>query len=83
MDQEKLSQLVNDRRWAELKEEVVKLHPVDLARLLSELDFEERRRVVKMVPHETVENLLPELPEDLLIEVILAFPSSQEKAPSS
>jgi magnesium transporter len=75
LEQERLSQLVKDRRWAELKEEVVNLHPVDLASLLSELDFEERRRVVKMVPHETVENLLPELPEDLLIEVILSFPS--------
>jgi magnesium transporter len=70
-----LRQLVSDRRWNELKEEVVKLHPVDLARLLSDLDSEERKRVVKMVPHETVENLLPELPKELLIEIILAFPS--------
>ncbi len=58
-----------------MKEEVINLHPLDLARLLSELDSKERRRVVKMVPPETVENLLPELPKDLLIEVILAFPS--------
>jgi magnesium transporter len=75
VEQDSLIQFVKDRRWSELKEEVVKLHPVDLSRLLSELDSEERKRVVKMVPHETVENLLPELPKDLLIEVILAFPS--------
>jgi magnesium transporter len=75
VEQERLIQLIKDKRWSELKEEVVKLHPVDLSRLLSELDSAERKRVVKMVPQETVEHLLPELPKDLLIEVILAFPS--------
>jgi magnesium transporter len=72
---ERLTLLIKDKKWSELKEEIIELHPVDLARLLSELDFEERRRVVKMVPPETLENLLPELPKDLLKEVILAFPS--------
>jgi magnesium transporter len=71
---DRLSELVKERRWTELKEEVVNLHPVDLARFLDELDSEERKRVVKMIPPDTVEELLPELPEDHLIEVILAFP---------
>jgi magnesium transporter len=75
VEQDRLIQLIKDRQWSDLKGEVISLHPVDLARLLSELDSEERRRVVKMVPHETVERLLPELPKDLLIEIILAFPS--------
>ena len=75
MDQEEMSQLIAQKRWSELKERVIKLHPSDLATHLSELTSDERKRVVKMVPHETVENLLPELPTDLLTEVILAFPS--------
>ncbi len=73
--QENLIVLVREKRWSQLKEGVVKLHPADLARLLSELDSDERKRVVKMVPHETIEDLLPELPRDILTEVILAFPS--------
>jgi magnesium transporter len=75
MDQLRLLEFVREKKWGDIKEEIENLHPLDLARLLSELESEERKRVVKMVPQETVENLLPELPKDLLIEVILAFPS--------
>jgi len=75
LDHEEMSRLIEAKRWSELKERVVKLHPLDLATLLSELSSDERKRIVKLAPHETVENLLPELPTDLLIEVILAFPS--------
>ncbi|GBE18155.1 magnesium transporter MgtE [archaeon BMS3Abin16] len=75
MNQEEISQLIKEKRWSELKEGIVNLHPVDLASLLSQLEPDERKRIVKMVPHETVENLLPELPKDLLTEVILAFPA--------
>ncbi len=75
MAHENLQELIKERKWPQLKKEVVNLHPMDLSRLLSDLEAEERVRVVKMVPHETLENLLPELPKELLIEVILAFPS--------
>lgn len=75
MDQSSLLKFVKEKKWGEIKEEIVNLHPLDLTRLLLELESEERKRVVKMVPQKTVEHLLPELPKDLLIEVILAFPS--------
>ncbi|RMF91696.1 MAG: magnesium transporter [Methanobacteriota archaeon] len=75
LTEDPLSELVSKKEWSRLKEEIVKLHPADLARFLDGLDPDVCRRVVKMVPHETVEELLPELPEDLLIEVILAFPA--------
>ncbi len=75
METERLHLLVKEKRWRELKDELIKLHPVDLARFLRELSTDERKRVLKTFPAESLEQLLPELPVDLLIELILTFPS--------
>lgn len=78
-DYEKIMELVENRKYAELKNELMELHPVDIAEIFSELDHKVLPVVFRLLPKETAAETFVELDSEHQEALIKAFSDAELK----
>lgn len=70
LDQEKLAQLANEKKYRQLKEALLELNAVDVAAFIEELDSERTVVVFRMLPKEVATDVFAELPVEKETHII-------------
>lgn len=70
VDQEKLSQLADEKKYRQLKEALLELNAVDVAAFIEELDSERTVVVFRMLPKEVATDVFAELPVEKETHII-------------
>lgn len=71
-----INNLIKENNLTQLKEEIIKLHPADIAEILNTVSKEEAREIYKFLDNEQAADVLVEMDEDLRKEFLELLPAS-------
>lgn len=79
IDYEKIMELVEERKYAAVRRELMELHPVDIAEIFSELDHKVLPVVFRLLPKETAAETFVELDSEHQEALIQGFSDAELK----